>query len=258
MSESIRAVERALDVLLCFSMQTPELSMTQISEKVGMHKSTVHRLLATLEKRRFVQRDPITGIYRPGIRLLQMAYLTLEDINIRQIAFPYMQKLVEEFRETVDLAILDESEVVFVEAVESPQRVKLAAAPGQRLPAFSTASGKAMLAFLPDEEAKKIREKNNHEYQSNKVSTLEEFMDDLNRTRQRGYSIDVEELEAGINAIGAPIRGVNGKPIASIAIAGPAYRLGPDLIKKIGTRLVSIAGEISKEVLMMNEVNLSP
>jgi DNA-binding IclR family transcriptional regulator len=250
MSESIRAVERALDVLLCFSMQTPELNMTQISEKVGMHKSTVHRLLATLEKRKFVKRDPVTGIYRPGIRLLQMAYLTLEDINIREIAIPYMRKLVEQFRETVDLAILDESDVIFVDAIESPQRVKLAAAPGQRLPAFSTASGKAILAFLPEEEARAIRNQNNHNYKPFRVLSQTAFFEDLENTRNRGYSIDMEELEEGIHAVGAPIIGVQGKPIASLAVAGPAFRLTRVLIDAIGPKLVIASKEISKEALI--------
>jgi IclR family KDG regulon transcriptional repressor len=250
MSESIRAVERALDVLLCFTMQTPELNMTQISEMVGMHKSTVHRLLATLEKRKFVKRDPVSGIYRPGIRLLQMAYLTLEDINIREIALPYMSKLVEQYRETVDLAILDESDVVFVDAIESPQRVKLAASPGQRLPAFSTASGKAILAFLPEEEAKAIRKQNNHQYKPFRVLSQTAFFEDLENTRKRGYSIDVEELEEGIHAIGAPIMGVKGIPIASLAVAGPAFRLTQELMDTIGLDLVKIANEISKETLI--------
>ena len=144
MSESIRAVERALDVLLCFSRQTPQLTMTEIAEQVGLHKSTVHRLLATLEGKRFVERDPVTGIYQLGIRVLQMAYLTLERNDLRRLAAPFLRHLCEQHRETVDLAVLDDADVVFLDVVESPQRVKLAAAPGQRLPAFATASGKAI------------------------------------------------------------------------------------------------------------------
>jgi DNA-binding IclR family transcriptional regulator len=84
MSESIRAVERALDVLMCFSSQTPELSMTQISEMVGINKSTVHRLLATLEGKRFVERDPVKGIYRPGIRLSNSLFI-LEHNNLHSL-----------------------------------------------------------------------------------------------------------------------------------------------------------------------------
>lgn len=257
MSESIRAVERALDVLLCFSNQTPQLNMTQISEMVGMHKSTVHRLLATLERKHFVKRDALTGIYRPGPRLLQMAYLTLEDQDIRKITIPYMRSLVEKYRETMDLAILDEGEVLFVEAIESPQRVKLAASPGQRLPAISTASGKAILAFLAEETAKEIRKKNNYQFKPYKPLSESAFINDLANTRTRGYSVDLEELERGIHAVGAPIFNEKGVPIASIAVAGPAFRLSRELIDTIGPELIKVAKEISRE-LIISKNKISP
>lgn len=245
MSESIRAVERALDVLLCFTSQSPELNMTQISEKVGMHKSTVHRLLATLERRRFVQRDPLSGIYRPGIRLLQMSYLALGEINFRQIAIPYMHRLQEQFRETVDLAILDGNDVVFTDVVESPQRVKLAASSGQRLPACSTASGRAILAFMPEEEAVHVC---NHDYIPNKKVEIDEFLQHLQLTRERGFSIDEEVLEAGINAVGAPILSAKNKPVGSIAIAGPAYRLDHAKLMEIGPVLAKMTAQISRDI----------
>jgi DNA-binding IclR family transcriptional regulator len=155
-SESVRAVERALDVLMCFSRTTPELNMTQIADQIGIHKSTVHRLLATLERNRFVQRDPATGMYRLGIRLLQMAYLTLEQSDLRQIAAPFMRQLNEKYQENIHLAVLDDGDMVYLHILESPQRIKLAAAIGQRLPAFATASGKAVLAFLPPESVRRI------------------------------------------------------------------------------------------------------
>jgi len=88
MSESVRAVERALAVLLCFSRNTPELTLTQIAERVELNKSTVHRLLATLDQSRFIQRDPVTGAYQPGIRLMQFAYLMLEQYDLRGYAAP--------------------------------------------------------------------------------------------------------------------------------------------------------------------------
>ena len=104
MSESIRAVERALDVLMCFTSQTPELTMTQISEMVGINKSTVHRLLATLEGKRFVERDPETGVYRLGIRLVQMAFLTMEHNDLRRLAAPFLHSLCDQYQENVEQA----------------------------------------------------------------------------------------------------------------------------------------------------------
>ena len=250
---TIRAVDRAVDVLLCFSTQTPALNMTQISERTGIHKSTVHRMLATLEQRHFVQRDAETGIYRLGVRLIQMAHLSLEGINIHQVALPYMQILADEFRETVDLAVLDQNHVMFLDVIQSPQRVKLSSAPGMRLPAFATASGKAILAWLPEEEAIRVRDKNNINYDANKEPTLEGFLEDLQIIRERGFSLDEEELEIGINAVGAPILGIDRKPVASIAVAGPAFRLDRHLLDRIGGRLVEISKQISEQMILADE-----
>src|SRR4030066_2479740 len=164
MSESVRAVERALDVLLCFTNQTPALTMTQIAEHVGIHKSTAHRLLATLENKRFIQRDQNTGIYRLGIRLLQMAYLTLEQSDLRRLAAPFMHHFCDQYEENIDLAVLDDTDVVFVNILEGPQRIKLAAAIGQRLPAFATASGKAILGFMPEGIVQRILDRGMLQY----------------------------------------------------------------------------------------------
>jgi len=245
MSESIRAVERALDVLMCFSSQTPELSMTQISEMVGINKSTVHRLLATLERKRFVERDAATGVYRPGIRLLQMAFLTQEHNDLRRLAAPFLHNLCDQVRENVNLSVLDDMDVVYLDVIESPQRVKLAATPGQRLPAFCTASGKAILAFLPEEKIRNILARGMPKYTQNTVTTEEAFLENMRHTRERGYAISEQEFEDGINAIAAPICN---QPIASVSIAGPAYRLTRERMVEIGPNLVAVANVIANEV----------
>ena len=250
MSESVRAVERALDILLCFSRQTPELSMTQIAEQIGIHKSTVHRLLATLENKRFVQRDPDTGIYRLGIRLLQMAYLTLEQNDIRRLAIPYLQRLGEQYQENIHLAVLDDADVVFTYIIESPQRVKLAAAIGQRLPAYATASGKAILAFLPEELVRRFTNRGMPQLTPRTHVSPETFFKDMNSIKQQGFAISEQEYEEAINAVAAPIFDVGGQPVASIAVAGPAYRLTGERMSEIGPVVIATAREITREITM--------
>jgi DNA-binding IclR family transcriptional regulator len=245
MSESVRAVERALEVLMCFTSQTPELTMTQISEMVGINKSTIHRLLATLEGKRFVERDQVTGIYRPGIRLLQLASLTLEHNDLRRLAAPFLHNLCDQFRENVNLSVLDDTDVVYLEVVESPQRVKLAAVPGQRLPAFCTASGKAILAFLPEEKIRDILAHGMPKYTQNTLTSEEAFWENMRHTREQGYAISEQEFEDGINAIAAPICN---QPIASVSIAGPAYRLTRERMIEIGPDLLSTVKMIAQEV----------
>jgi IclR family KDG regulon transcriptional repressor len=248
LSESIRAVERALDVLQCFSTQTPELNMTQISERVGMHKSTVHRLLATLEKRRFVERDLLTGLYRPGIRFLQLAYLTQEKNDIRRIALPFMQRLCAQYMENVNLAEMDGADVVYIEIVEGSQRIKLAASPGQRLSAICTASGKAIAAFLTDEAIGKILDAGIVAHTKCTVTSRDGIIENLREAKIAGFARDEGELEEGINAVAAPILDVDNHPIASISLAGPAYRLTTARMLEIGPIVRQTAGEISNEI----------
>jgi DNA-binding IclR family transcriptional regulator len=248
MGESIRAVERALDVILCFKSNTPELTMTQISELVGINKSTVHRLLATLEGIRFVERDPVSGVYRPGIRLLQMAFLTLDHNNLRRLVSPFLHDLCNQYRENVNLSVLDETDVVYVDVIESTQRVKLAAVPGQRLPAFCTASGKAILAFVPEDHVRRILERGMAKYTCNTILSKELYFEDMLRTRARGFALSEQEFEEGINAIAAPIVNSSGRPIASVSIAGPAYRLTRERMIEIGPVFISQIKKFAQEV----------
>jgi IclR family acetate operon transcriptional repressor len=255
LSEPIRTVERALEILLCFSQQTPELSMTQISERVGVHKSTVHRFLATLEQMHFVQRDPVTNLYRPGIRLVEMAYLTLEYNDLRKLAEPHMQKLCELHRENVNLAYLDETDVVYLNVIESPQRVKLAAEAGQRLPAYSTASGKAILAFLPEGKVGEILGRGMQKFTERTIKTPEAFFENVRDVRTNGFAFSEQELEDGINAVAAPIMDRNNKPVASISVAGPAYRLSRERILAIGPSVVAAANDIARDLQMTSNTH---
>ena len=245
MGESIRAVERALDVLMCFTSRTPELSMTEISEMIGINKSTVHRLLATLEGKRFVERDAITGVYRPGFRLVQLASLTLEHNDLRRLASPFLQSLCDQFRENVNLSVLDDIDVVYLDVIESPQRVKLAAELGQRLPAFCTASGKSILAFLPEERVRNILARGMPKYTQNTLISENAFWEDMRQTREQGYATSEQEFEDGINAIAAPICR---QPIASVSVAGPAYRLTRERMIEIGPELLTTVKKIAQEV----------
>jgi len=250
MSESVRAVERALDILLCFTNQTPELTMTQIAEQVGIHKSTAHRLLATLENKRFIQRDQDTGIYRLGIRLLQMAYLTLEQNDLRRLAVPFMHHLCDLYEENIDLTLLDDTDVVFVNILEGPRRVKLAAAIGQRLPAFATASGKAILGFMPENLVQRILDRGMPQLTPYTLNSPEFIFENLKSVRALGFAISEQELEEQINAVAAPIFDQDNHPVASIAVAGPAYRLTHERMMEIGPSVVAVAKEISQEIIM--------
>jgi IclR family transcriptional regulator, KDG regulon repressor len=247
-SQSVRAVERALDILLCFTREEPTRSLTQIAESVHMSKTTVHRLLTTLENKRFITRDRVTSLYRLGFRLIEMASLVLQDVELHRWAHPYLQRLASECGETVDLSILEGSHVIYLEVIESLQRVKLAAAVGQRLPASFTASGKALLAYLPEEQARKIIGENLAESANHAEVSVESMMADLHTTVERGYAIAEQEYEEAINAVAAPIFDAEKHPIASIAIVGPSFRLTKDRLPSLGESILKMTQAISSEI----------
>lgn len=247
LSESVRAVDRALDILLCFTQEKPVLSLTEIADEVGISKSTVHRLLATLECKRFLIRDSVTGRYHLGFRFLEMASQVLEDVD-QNWALPYLQNLAEECGETVDLAVLDDDHVIYLQVVESNQRVKLAAARGQRLPSFCTATGKAFLANLPEEQLQKILSSGLTRYTEKTILVLEDLKMDLDQTRRRGFAISEQEYEKDINAVAAPILSADGYPIAAIAIAGPSFRLPRERMLTLGQTIQKVIVSITREM----------
>jgi len=213
-----------------------------------MPKSTVHRLLATLENKRFIKRDETTGLYHLGLRFIEMATLVLQDLDFERWAQPYLQRLCAECGETVDLAVLDGEQVVYLQVVESPQRVKIAAAVGQRLPAFCTASGKAFMAYLPDEQVNQILSAGLTRYTDHTRVSLEELRNDLQLTRQRGFAISVQEYEKDINAVAAPILSDDGYPLMVIAIVGPSFRMPRERMMALGQCIQTTIETIKREV----------
>ncbi len=213
-----------------------------------MHKSTVLRLLATLEHRRFISRDKAKGTYQLGYRFIEIASVMLHGIDIQQWAQPYLQSLSYESGETVDLAVLDGTHVIYLQVVESSQRVKIAAAVGERLPVYCTATGKAFLAYLPDDQLRIILKDGLSSYTENTLVSRADLHKDLRATRERGFAISEQEYEKDINAVAAPIMNAQGCPIAVIAIVGPAFRLPYERMLILGESILKTVDAISCEV----------
>lgn len=250
-----RTVERALDILLCFKPEESGLTLTQIAERVEMHKSTVHRLLATLERKRFIQHDESNGTFHLGLRLVELGFTVLKGNDIHRQAIPYMQRLSTECRETVDLAILDGGQVVYLQVVESPQRMKFAAAPGQRLPVFCTATGKGFLAFLPKDRVEEILKQGLPKYTEYTKTARTEIYEELNVIRERGFAISQQEYEDGVNAVAAPILDANRYPVASMAIVGPAFRLPEERLRQLGKLVRETADTIARDLGLTLEMS---
>src|SRR2546430_15632647 len=158
-ASGIRAVERAVAILRTFSSGAPELSVSELGRAVGLHKSTVHRLLGTLERTGFVVQAPGTKRYRLGLPLFELGSMVVNTLEVRRVARPHLEEIHRACGETVHLGILDEGEVVYIDKIESTRRVRMYSQVGRRAPAHCTGPGKVLLAQLPDESLARVTER---------------------------------------------------------------------------------------------------
>ena len=217
---TVRAVERAMDILLCF-VDVRELSLTEISIKASLHKSTVHRLLASLEGKGFILRDGATEKYRLGFRLWELSANLIQSDDMGVVLLPEMERLRDQVGETISLYIRDGNERVRVQAVQSNQAIRRVAPVGARMPLYVGASSKVLLAY--EDEAVQ-------EYVLNAASVTSELdrivlKQMLEDTFKLGYATSIEEREPGAAAVSVPIFSRDGKLMASLAVSGPANRL---------------------------------
>lgn len=222
---TVRAVERALDVLLCFTGKS-EWGLTEISAQVGLHKSTVHRLLATLEGRGFVVRDEATEKYRLGLRILELSSNLSHDGDLSVVLLPYMVNLRDALGETVSLYVRDRSERVRIQAVQSEQAIRRVAVVGARLPLYVGASSKVLMAFAEPS----VRQDVMADPAWPPTIDKGKYAEQLEEIRARGYATSFEEREPGAAAVAAPIIGRAGRPVAALAVSGPSNRLTPEVM----------------------------
>jgi IclR family transcriptional regulator, KDG regulon repressor len=223
---TVRAVERALDILLCFAGTETELGLSDIAKRIGLHKSTVHRLLASLEAKGFIRRHPNTDKYRLGWSVLELVSNVYQSDDLSSIVLPEMTRLRDLLGETISLYVLSGKERIRIQAVESNQPVRRVANIGKRLPLFVGASGKVLLAYS-DEPLEDF------------VDTtwpqdlnLDEFREALQQVRDSGYAVSIEEREPGAAAVAAPILTRRGEIVATISISGPVDRFTPEAVAR--------------------------
>jgi DNA-binding IclR family transcriptional regulator len=222
---TVRAAERALDILICFTNQA-ELSLTEIAKATSLNKSTVFRLLATLEGKGFIKRDPHSDKYQLGIRIWELAGQIYQSSDPAMLFLPQMEHLRDTLEETVSLYIRDGAERIRVQAVESNQAIRRVAPIGVRMPIFLGASGKVFLAFLPESEQQQLLIEagmSNAERQA--------FTKQLSKIRENGYALSVEEREVGTAAISVPIFQRDGHLLAALAVSGPVSRMSVEQMR---------------------------
>ena len=246
---TVRSVERAIRILKSFSAEEPELGVGELSRRLGLPKSTVFRLLNTLEAGGLVSRNPETGRYRLGVDLIGLADSVTTYTNLRHVARPHLRRLANALQETVSLSVIDRSEAVNVEQFVPPGRLIMRVGwVGRRMPVHAVAAGRAIIAFWPAEKAAQILDGELEALTPHTITDPQHLYTELAHIRERGYATAFEELEEGLNALAAPVRNHEGEVIASISVSGPAYRLTRERIHEVAAQVIETAREISREM----------
>jgi DNA-binding IclR family transcriptional regulator len=247
---TVQSVERAIAILKSFSVDEPELGVGELSRRLGLAKSTVFRLLATLEAGGLVAKNPQTGLYRLGVDLIGLADSVTGYANLRHVARPHLRDLAYTLQETVSLSILDRNDAVNVEQIVPPGRLVMRVGwVGRRMPVHAVSAGRAIIAFLPEEEVARLLGDGHLEALTpHTITDPQRLRAELARVREQGYATAFEELEEGLNALAAPVRNHEGRVIASVSVSGPAYRLTRERVREVAPLVIQTADRISREM----------
>lgn len=246
---SSRAVERALAMLEAIAERDNGMTNAEISRRLEMPKSSASYILRVLERRGYLRRDIETNKYRLGLKALSLSRGALDGLDIRRIALPALQSLVERSHLTAHLAVLDHGEAVYVERVEAPGFVRMNTWVGRHMPIHCTSVGKALVAWLPEAEIKAILKESGMRKRTSKTITVcTRYLQELSRVREQGYAVDDEENNYGVRCVAAPIFDSPGRAVASVGVSGTTTQNDLDHLPKVAELVKEAARKISQSL----------
>lgn len=243
----VKAVLKSCELLKNF-LEKPEWSINELSQQMQMHRSSVHRMLVTLAAEGFVEKNDLTEKYRLGLAIMQIGFACLERFELRSEARHLMKEFRRLTEETIDLSIFVDYEVLFIEHLESPQEVNIAASLGRKIPAHCTSPGKVFLAYLDPRERKKYLERPLARYTKNTVVDPAELEVRLADVREKGIAFDIKEHWEEVVSCAVPVRDHRGEVVAALSVPGPASRLLPKLEGELPQLLKETAAKISERI----------
>lgn len=244
-SATVQALDRGINLLEVISSNS-ELSLSDLAQRVDLPSSTTHRLLATLQKRGFVQFDETAQTWSIGIEAFRVGSTYLAQTNLVEAARKTMRNLMEQTGETANLAICEGGDVVFISQVETHKPIRAFFRPGSRSPMHASGIGKALLAGMRPQEVEKIvRLKGLPDFTPKTFTQIENLFTELEATRKRGWSYDDEERYIGMRCIAASIHNEHGEVTAGISISGPTVRFSDDLVETLGPLVRQSANELT-------------
>lgn len=241
-----QVLDRTFQILDILSDDGDGQGVTELAERLKLHKSTTHRLIMVLESGRYVERDNSTGKYRLGSRIIELGLSALSRLDVYEVARPHLRNLVADSGETAHIGVLRDGEVVSIVNVESTQALRTPSTIGTRHPAHCSSLGKVILAFsAPEEVDAFLLNRTFERFTPNTIVTPDGFRREIEAIRQTGFGIDDEEREEGLRCIGAPVRNSTGEVIAAVSIAGPVFRLTRERLNALAASVMASADRIS-------------
>jgi DNA-binding IclR family transcriptional regulator len=244
-SPSVQSVDRAISVMELLSRRGWS-GVTEVARELDIHKSTAYRLLTTLRDRGLVEQDAATEKYRLGFGLVLLARSASADLDILRCAEPVGERLSELTKETVTIAVLEDDDAVIIHQSISRASALSVDWTGRHTPLHATAAGKIFLSYMPEDQLLRVLRGPLEHFTENTIVEPASLLDHMRRIPDEGYAYTVEELEVGLNAVGAPIRRADGAVVGTVSVSGPAFRLPPETLPETGELSKRAAAEISR------------
>lgn len=245
----IKSIRNSMEILNCFTNQTPKVGVTEISKKLGLSKSTVSRILSTLEQVNFVAKISTDQKYRLGPRVLELANIFLSTVEWRAIAIPHLKDLRDKTDETVMVFVFDGDQRVCLEKFESSHELRPFLNIGGRYPLHAGSAGKLLLAHLSKDERREILLKTGlPRFTSNTITNSKDLEKELNKIRKEGYAVSHHERAPFLSSVSAPIRDFEGEVVAVLCVDGPTVRFTSKKVEEFIRLALETADKISREI----------
>lgn len=242
----ISIVAKALTVLESLRGADQGLSLKEVSKTSKLPKTTAFRILFTLEQQGYVEKVSGNGCYRLSTKIMEFGVEKADHRRLKELARPVMQRLLTEFQETVNLGVIEQEEVLYIDVLESPHTFRLAAKVGARGSLHATSLGKAITAFQPEEAAlAAVRGAGMAKFTDHTIVRLPDLQEELRLIRRRGYAVDEQESLDGVRCVAAPILDRDGQAVAAISVSGPSIRMTPAQVRNIAEMMIEGCSEIS-------------
>lgn len=242
----IQSVTNALNLLEEFKADRDELGVTELSNRLKLHKNNIFRLLATLESRGYIEQNKATENYRLGVKILELGQSYIKQLGLVRQAKSFLKEIAEECNEMAYIGMIRQNSVVYLDVEEANQTVKVANRVGWRLPIHCTAIGKAQIANSSAEELEKLGILNNmQKFTSNTIVDRSAFMKHLKEIARQGYAVDNEEYNLGVKCVGAPVRDYTGRIVGGISVSGPSFRMTDEVIKG---KIIPLVKDIGQKI----------